>query len=87
MGEGLKRFTKLAAGVDWPRVLQMGGTLMRELRSDPAEAIQRDATRASEAGRKTIDGFEQIGRHAVGCTGAADCACAFCLERKDNDNG
>lgn len=81
MGEGLKRFAKLAAGVDWPRVLQMGGTLMRELRSDSAERIKADAERASDAGRKTIEGFEQIGRQAVGCSGTAECDCAFCTER------
>jgi hypothetical protein len=81
VADSVKRFAKLAAGVDWPKVLQMGGTFLRELRSDGA-AIQADAERAQGAGRKTIDTFTQIGRTAAGCSGAPDCACAFCNEGK-----
>lgn len=80
--ERLKPLLELARQTDWPRLLQMGGTLMREMRGDGDGAIAADAERASSAGKKTIGVFEQIGRTAVGCRLPGECSCPFCEEKK-----
>lgn len=82
MSEGFKRALEVAAKVDWARLFQMGGTLARSLRGD-GEAIDEDATRARSAGSRMIDGFEAIGRTAVGCKAPGECSCGFCAEKKE----
>jgi len=66
--------------VDWLRVIQRGATLLRGLRGD--ELLGTDTEAARTVARGVREQLEQMGRAAVGCTGAASCVCPWCEERK-----
>jgi hypothetical protein len=72
----------LLAEQDWPKLLHRGGAFLRELRGDGADEIDTEHAQARELGKKTRNGFDQIGRKASGCVAPAPCACAFCTEEK-----
>ncbi len=80
MSESRRIAWDLIKGIDWPRALNAGTTLIRELRGD-AE-LEQDVTRMRAAAVRAKSLIEQAGRVAVAC--GMPCKpprlCGFCLE-------